>query len=198
MVSLVEDGAPQATPFLDISSLVLDGGERGLLSMAFPPDYASSGKFYVYFTDAGGDIRIEEYRRSEQPGRGRSRHAQARARRSSTPRRTTTTAGQLQFGPDGYLYAATGDGGGGDDVHDNAQNLGTLLGKLLRIDPDMVPGGGMLPGDRDITPPRLRTRVPARQRAAPARRRRGLRPLQRGLRARRRRHAADREALATG
>jgi glucose/arabinose dehydrogenase len=163
VVSLIKGGAPQATPFLDISGIVLDGGERGLLSIAFPPDYASSGRFYVYFTDAGGDIRIEQYRRSSNPDVAdpASRRLVLAIEHSSEDNHN---GGQLQFGPDGYLYAATGDGGGGNDIHDNAQNLGTLLGKLLRIDPDMVPGGGMLPGDRDITSPRLRTRFPARQR----------------------------------
>ena len=113
------------------------GGERGLLSMAFAPDYATSGKFYVYFTDAGGDIRIEEYRRSSNPDRAdpATRRLVLTIEHSSEDNHN---GGQLQFGPDGYLYAATGDGGGGNDVHDNAQNLGTLLGKLLRIDPDMV------------------------------------------------------------
>ena len=66
-IRLVQDGAALPTPFLDIADLVLAGGERGLLSMAFPPDYATSGRFYVYFTDAAGDIRIEEYRRSAIP-----------------------------------------------------------------------------------------------------------------------------------
>ena len=69
VISLVRGGTPVATPFLDISGLVLTGGERGLLSMAFAPDYATSGKFYVYFTGAGGDIHIEEYRRSSNPDR---------------------------------------------------------------------------------------------------------------------------------
>ena len=130
--------------------------------MAFAPDYATSGKFYVYFTGAGGDIHIEEYRRSSNPDRAdpATRRLVLTIEHSSEDNHN---GGQLQFGPDGYLYAATGDGGGGNDGHGNAQNLGTLLGKLLRIDPDRVPGGGPLPPDRDVTPPRLRTRVPARK-----------------------------------
>ena len=163
VIRLVRNGAALPTPFLDISALVLDGGERGLLSMAFAPDYASSGKFYVYFTEEGGDLRIEEFRRSSDPNR-----ADPATRRPVLDIEHSSEAnhngGQLQFGPDGFLYVATGDGGGGNDSHGNAQNLGTLLGKLLRIDPDMAPGGGSLPPDRDVTPPRLRTRVPARQR----------------------------------
>ena len=194
MVSLIKGGVPQATPFLDISGLVLDGGERGLLSMAFPPDYASSGRFYVYFTDAGGDIRIEQYRRSSNPDVAdpASRRLVLAIEHSSEDNHN---GGQLQFGPDGYLYAATGDGGGGNDIHDNAQNLGTLLGKLLRIDPDMVASGGMLPGDRDITSPRIRDPLPRAPARAQARRRGGLRALQRGRCARRRRRPEDRQAL---
>ena len=163
VVRLVRNGALLPTPFLDISGLVLDGGERGLLSMAFAPDYASSGKFYVYFTEEGGDLRIEEFRRSADPDRAdpATRRLVLDVEHSSE---SNHNGGQLQFGPDGFLYVATGDGGGGNDIHGNGQNLGTLLGKLLRIDPDMKPGGGSLPPDRDVTPPRLRARVPARQR----------------------------------
>jgi glucose/arabinose dehydrogenase len=162
-IRLVHNGKAQGTPFLDITSLVLDGGERGLLSMAFAPDYATSGKFYVYFTDNGGDIRIEEYRRSSDPNRAdpATRRLVLAIEHSS---QLNHNGGQLQFGPDGYLYAATGDGGGGNDIHDNAQNLATLLGKVLRIDPDMIAGGGRLPPARDITPPGLHTRVPSSQR----------------------------------
>jgi glucose/arabinose dehydrogenase len=159
VISLVRGGTPVPTPFLDLSSLVTTSYERGLLSMAFAPDYATSGKFYVYFTGAGGDIHIEEYRRSSNPDR-----ADAAARRIVLTIEHSSednhNGGQLQFGPDGYLYAATGDGGGGGDSHHNAQNLGTLLGKLLRIDPDGVP----LPPDRDVTPPRLHTSFPGKQR----------------------------------
>ena len=161
VISLVRGGAPVATPFLDISGLVLSGGERGLLSMAFAPDYATSGKFYVYFTGAGGDIHIEEYRRSSNADRAdpATRRLVLTIEHSSEDNHN---GGQLQFGPDGYLYAATGDGGGGNDSHDNGQNLGTLLGKLLRIDPEAA--GGQLPPARDATDPRLRTRFPANQR----------------------------------
>jgi glucose/arabinose dehydrogenase len=162
-IRLVKDGVALATPFLDIEGLVLSGGEQGLLSMAFAPDYATSGRFYVYFTDNAGDIRVDEFRRSADPDR-----ADPATRRLVLaiphPGEDNHNGGQLQFGPDGYLYAGTGDGGGQGDVHDNAQNRARLLGKLLRIDPDMAPGAGPLPPARDITPPRLRTRVPARQR----------------------------------
>ncbi|HEU0023371.1 MAG TPA: PQQ-dependent sugar dehydrogenase [Thermoleophilaceae bacterium] len=162
-IRLVRNGTPLATPFLDIADLVLDGGERGLLSMAFPPNYGTSGRFYVYFTDNAGDIRIEEFRRSSNPDVAdpSTRRLVLSIEHSSE---SNHNGGQLQFGPDGYLYAGTGDGGGQDDRHRNSQNLGSRLGKLLRIDPDMVPGGGPLPPARDITPPGLRTRVPARQR----------------------------------
>ncbi len=192
-IRLVHDGVAQSTPFLDIAGLVLDGGERGLLSMAFAPDYAASGKFYVYFTDGGGDIRIEEYRRSSDPNRAdpATRRLVLTVDHSSE---SNHNGGQLQFGPDGYLYAATGDGGGGNDIHDNAQNLGTLLGKLLRIDPDMTAAGGPGPGPllpaRDITaaaPADPRARPSA---SAPTGRRGGLRPLERGLHAHGRWHAA--------
>jgi hypothetical protein len=164
-IRLVHNGSAQSTAFLDIADLVGAGGERGLLSMAFAPDYATSGRFYVYFTDKAGDIRIEEFRQSSDPGRA-DRATRRLVLAIEHSNESNHNGGQLQFGPDGYLYAATGDGGGGNDIHDNAQNLGTLLGKLLRIGPDMTTtgGGGPLPPARDITPPRLRTRVPARQR----------------------------------
>jgi glucose/arabinose dehydrogenase len=125
--------------FLDIRGRVSKGGERGLLSMAFAPDYASSGRFYVDYTDNGGDIRIVEFRRSGNPdsadlGSARNvltiEHSQF----------SNHNGGQLQFGPDGLLYIGVGDGGSEDDPFRRGQNLSTLLGKLLRIDPR--PSGG--------------------------------------------------------
>src|SRR5215211_2434663 len=125
-------------PFLDISSMVSLDGEEGLLSMAFAPNYKRSGIFYVYYTDREGFIQIDQYRRSSDPNR-----ADPSSRRSviRVPHhRTNHKGGQLQFGPDGMLYAGFGDGGGGGDPDENAQNLGRILGKLIRIDPR--PGGG--------------------------------------------------------
>jgi glucose/arabinose dehydrogenase len=144
--------------FLDISvKVVASGQEQGLLSMAFAPDYAASGKFYVYYTAApagppGGqsDLVVSEFRRTDQD------HADPATEREvlRIPHRLegNHNGGQLQFGPDGLLYVATGDGGAGNDAHGNAQqttNAGWLdpalehdarLGKLLRIDP--APGNG--------------------------------------------------------
>jgi hypothetical protein len=124
-------------PFLDIGDLVGYGGERGLLSIAFPPDYAQSRRFYVYYTDRAGDIRIDEFKRRNATRAARS----SRRTVLRIPHRTNSNhnGGQLRFlGP--LLYLGTGDGGSGGDPPNNAQNRGSLLGKLLRIDPR--PSGG--------------------------------------------------------
>ena len=137
-IRVVRNGRALGEPFLDISGRVETGGESGLLSMAFAPDYASSRRFYVYFTDNSGDITVEEYRRSETT-EDRALPGSRRLVISQDHRRFNHKGGQLQFGPDGMLYMAFGDGGGSGDPDRNAQNLGRLLGKMLRIDPR---GGG--------------------------------------------------------
>lgn len=127
-------------PFLDIRSLVFCGngggcGERGLLSLAFHPRYAENGRFFVYYTDREGDLVIARYRVSAD--RDRADPASA-AILLEIPHQqfSNHNGGQLQFGPDGYLYAGTGDGGSGGDPFNNAQNTTSLLGKLLRLDVD--------------------------------------------------------------
>jgi glucose/arabinose dehydrogenase len=139
-IRVLVGGRLRAQPFLDISGQVSSGGERGLLSMAFAPDYATSGLFYVDYTDRNGDSRIVEYRRSSaeraDPGSAR----QLIFQRQPEPNHN---GGLVLFGPDRMLYIGFGDGGGGGDQHGargNAQDLGTLLGKILRIDPR--PSGG--------------------------------------------------------
>ncbi len=179
-VRLVKNGVALPTPFLDISDLVLDGGERGLLSVAFPPDYATSGRFYVYFTDTGGDIRIEEYRRSADPDRAdrTTRRAVLGIEHSS---QSNHNGGQLQFGPDGYLYAGTGDGGGGNDIHDNAQNLEHAAGQAAahRSRPDGR--GRRAPAASGHQAARAAHGDPRPPAGAAAGRRGGLRALRRAL-----------------
>ncbi|MDA0174189.1 PQQ-dependent sugar dehydrogenase [Solirubrobacter taibaiensis] len=119
--------------FLDLTSITLsDDTERGLLSLAFAPDYATSGRFFVYMTVAGGDIQVREYRRA---------HADAADPASGRVLLTIShreagnhNGGQLQFGPDGQLWLGTGDGGGGDDQFGHAQDPASLLGKLIKLD----------------------------------------------------------------
>jgi glucose/arabinose dehydrogenase len=119
--------------FLDIRGQVSPGGEQGLLSVAFAPDYASTGLLYVYFTNNGGDNEIDEF---SAPGGLRAEpSSQRQVLLLNHPVNTNHNGGQLDFGPDGLLYAGTGDGGGAGDRPDNAQNPNSLLGKLLRIDP---------------------------------------------------------------
>ena len=140
VVRIVRGGRKLARPFLNISRRILAGGERGLLSLAFAPDYRSSGRFYVYFTARDGDIRIVEYRRASA---NRADHGSARRVLSVSHPVSNHNGGLVLFGPDGMLYAGLGDGGGGGDQHGrrgNGQNLGTLLGKILRLDPR--PAGG--------------------------------------------------------
>lgn len=136
-VVVVKGGHPLRKPFLDLSDEVSSGGERGLLSIAFPPDYARTRRFYVYYTDPRGNIRIDEFHRATA-----TRAAPGTRRKVIVvphPVNANHNGGQLQFLGD-LLFFGTGDGGSGGDPPNNAQSRSTLLGKLLRIDPR--PSGG--------------------------------------------------------
>lgn len=132
-IRILQNGTLLPTPFLDISALTTTDGERGLLSMAFDPAYASSGNFYVYYTDLSGNLVVARYRVSA----GNANRADIVTTILLTiphPTFANHNGGQLAFGRDGMLYIGTGDGGGGGDPFGNAQNPALLLGKLLRID----------------------------------------------------------------
>lgn len=136
-ISVLRGGHRLSKPFLDIRGRVSYGGERGLLSVAFPPDYAQSRRFYVYYTDNAGNIRVDEFKRAS------ATRAAAGSDRQVIeiphPVNANHNGGQLQF-LGNLLYFGTGDGGSGGDPPNNAQNKDVLLGKLLRIDPR--PSGG--------------------------------------------------------
>ncbi len=130
----MRDGRVLATPFLDLSEEVSSSGEQGLLSLAFAPDYARSGQLYVDFTDRAGDTRIQEFRRApgSPPRADPSTRRQVLFVDQPFPNHN---GGPLVFGPDGRLYVGLGDGGSEGDPDRKGQDLGTLLGKILRIDP---------------------------------------------------------------
>jgi glucose/arabinose dehydrogenase len=141
------EGGPAATPFLDVHARVIFAGERGLLGLAFHPNFASNGKLYVNYTRAGdGATVIDEYRVT----------ANKNVVSLATRRQILVIAqpyanhngGGIAFGPDGYLYIGMGDGGSGGDPQDYAQNLNSLLGKMLRIDVN-----GTSPGKAYRIPP---------------------------------------------
>ena len=128
-------GVTNAANFLTIPAAQLQtGGEQGLLSVAFHPNYATNGKFYVFVVNAAGNLEVRQYDRST------TNPDQANAGSSNViltiphPTNGNHNGGWLGFGPDGYLYISTGDGGSGGDPPNNAQNLNVLLGKILRID----------------------------------------------------------------
>jgi glucose/arabinose dehydrogenase len=134
-IVVVRGGRRLPQPFLDIRSKVTAGGEQGLLSMAFAPDYARSGRFYVYYTERSGEEAIWEYRRASQD---RANPASARLVLRMADPESNHNGGLMLFGRDRLMYVGTGDGGGGNDQHGargNAQSLGSLLGKILRVDP---------------------------------------------------------------
>ncbi len=132
---IVRDGERLEQPFLDIGELVsARGNEQGLLGLAFHPRYAESGLLFVYYTDTDGDDTLARYRVSENADA--ADQGSAVVLLSVEDPAANHNGGQLAFGPDGYLYVALGDGGGGGDSFGNGQNLGTLLGSILRIDVD--------------------------------------------------------------
>ncbi|MDX1462483.1 MAG: PQQ-dependent sugar dehydrogenase [Marinirhabdus sp.] len=134
-------GTVLSTPFLDIVGQTSVGSEQGLLSVAFHPDYADNGKFYINYTIPNGDTRISEYTVSAgDPNVADPASEEIILEFNQT--QSNHNGGCLQFGPDGYLYIAAGDGGGAGDIPNNAQNNALLLGTLIRIDVDNpVPGG---------------------------------------------------------
>ena len=127
-IQVLVNGKRRETPFLDIRSLVLSGGEQGLLSMAFHPNYAESHLFYVNYTDKNGDTRVVQYRAAG----GQAVPSSAKQLLFVDQPYANHNGGQLQFGPDGLLYVGMGDGGSAGDPERRAQNLGSRLGKLLR------------------------------------------------------------------
>ncbi len=131
-IRVLEDGELLDEPFLDISASVSSGGERGLLSMAFHPDYASNGLFYVDYTDLEGDTRVAEYRVPSPE----AEPVEVRELLYVPQPYANHNGGQLAFGPDGLLYVGMGDGGSGGDPENRAQDLSSRLGKLLRLDVD--------------------------------------------------------------
>jgi glucose/arabinose dehydrogenase len=126
-IRIVRDGKIAGT-FLDVRNLVTSGGEQGLLSMAFSPHYTSNHLFYISYTDVHGNSRVARYRASN----GRGVRSSARILLAVHQPYSNHNGGQLQFDKRGYLYFGFGDGGSGGDPNQNAQNMHTLLGKLIR------------------------------------------------------------------
>lgn len=148
------NGSVLPKPFLDISGIVdsIDYGEMGMLGLAFEPDYATTGRFFVYYTgsgSAGGNtLHLSRFRVSGNPNVANS--AETNILTIDHPDNPNHDGGQLQFGPDGYLYLAPGDGGGGGDQPNNAQNKNRLLGKMLRLNVTGVPTY-TIPADNPFT-----------------------------------------------
>lgn len=133
-IRVFEDGALLAEPFLDVRDLVSDGNEQGLLSVAFHPGYSANGRLFVYYTDRDNDTQVVEYRVSADPNRVDPNPVVTVL--SVDQPFNNHNGGLIAFGPDGMLYIALGDGGGGGDPLEAGQSLATLLGALLRIDVD--------------------------------------------------------------
>jgi cysteine-rich repeat protein len=134
-IRIVKDGTLLDDPFLAIEGRIRDGGEQGLLGLAFHPDFETNGRFFVDYTDNNGDTVIARYQVSADPERA-DPDSEKILLIIDQPY-SNHNGGQVAFGPDGYLYIGMGDGGSAGDPQENAQDDGTLLGKLLRADVDV-------------------------------------------------------------
>ncbi|MDQ3728766.1 MAG: PQQ-dependent sugar dehydrogenase [Actinomycetota bacterium] len=146
-VRVVRDGVQLQEPFLDISDAVTSGGEQGLLSIAFPDDFAQSGRFYAYFTNRdcnsltnGCNIEVAEFKRKGDDPTDAREGSRRTVIEIPHQEAGNHNGGTAAFGPDGKLWLATGDGGGGNDAFNNASRKNELLGKLLRINPKKPKG----------------------------------------------------------
>ncbi len=136
-IRVLEGGTVRAEPFLDVAERVSCCGERGLLGLAFHPGFRDNGLFFVDYTDRRGDTVVSRFRASAD--RERADAASEELVLAFDQPFANHNGGQLAFGPDGYLYVGTGDGGAAGDPQDNGQSLSTLLGKLLRLDVEELP-----------------------------------------------------------
>jgi glucose/arabinose dehydrogenase len=144
-IRIIDDGVVLPTPFLNITSQVVSGGERGLLGLAFHPSYAENGLFYVHYT-TGSPLTSRVSRFSVSPTNPDSALVDSQLIIYETTQPAGNhNGGDLQFGPDGYLYISLGDGGGAGDGANNAQTLSNPLGALLRIDINVEEGTYAIP-----------------------------------------------------
>ncbi|MBI5634066.1 MAG: PQQ-dependent sugar dehydrogenase [Nitrospirae bacterium] len=131
-ILLIKGGNVSPRPFLDIADRVSCCGERGLLSIVFPPGYAKRNYFYLNYTDRSGDTVVARYHLTKDPDRADPKSEEIVL--TIKQPYSNHNGGQMAFGPDGYLYIGMGDGGSAGDPQNNAQNPASLLGKMLRID----------------------------------------------------------------
>jgi glucose/arabinose dehydrogenase len=131
-IRIVKEGTLLPTPFLDLSAQVLAGGEQGLLGLAFYPDYATTGRFVVHYTDTAGDTRLSSFQISSDPDVADATSEQVIL--TADQPFSNHNGGQVTFGPDGFLYLGLGDGGSSGDPQGRGQDLSDLLGSILRID----------------------------------------------------------------
>jgi glucose/arabinose dehydrogenase len=158
-IRAVQAGVVAAAPFLDVSSDIVSGGEQGLLGLAFAPDYATSGRFFVKFNNKSGDSVVARFKRSSPLAADRASRFDLRWGGVDNPAIiaqpfSNHNGGNLMFGPDGYLYIGTGDGGSGNDPGNRAQNPAEFLGKMLRVDVNVAdndPIGYRVPSDNPFT-----------------------------------------------
>lgn len=136
-IRVLVGGKLREQPFLDIASLISTGGERGLLGLAFHPDYSRNGYFFVNYTDRGGQTVVARYQ-ANQGSRQAITSSETVVMRIPQPF-ANHNGGMIAFGPDGFLYLGMGDGGSGGDPQNHGQRLDSLLGKMLRIDVDRLP-----------------------------------------------------------
>ncbi|WP_428068103.1 PQQ-dependent sugar dehydrogenase [Chryseobacterium gambrini] len=143
---LQSNGTINSTNFLNISSKITYGGERGLLGLAFHPQYPTNGYFFVYYNDTGGNITVARYTRSSANPDVADPATEKIVLNLPKPF-DNHNGGSIHFAPDGYLWVVTGDGGSGGDPNNNAQNKNSLLGKLLRLDINSTGAYNIPPGN---------------------------------------------------
>ena len=133
-IQIIRNGSVDAAPFLDITGRVACCGERGLLSVAFPPGYSGKNYFYVDYTATNGDLTVSRFRTTTTDPDVADPGSETVLLTINHQQFANHNGGQLRFGPDGYLYIGAGDGGAAGDPSGNGQNTNSLLAKVLRID----------------------------------------------------------------